>query len=349
MTPGLHFQRDRSSDEPVRRNVSPRRRGYTLIELLVVVAILVLLLAVVLPIATVSVKDTRLRTAGSRLQSVFQIARQSAIRDRVHYGVYLQVDQQLGNPGVFQVTKGFYAKEAAPYCGATSTSRAYVDNSLTSGDQLVFLVTDSMNTTNPTNVLEATLLRSLVLPGEAFFVRFDYKGEWFTFQIDSGDGFVKYLGPQLSTSSATPPTAATGLPFQILRKPQRTGEAFELPQGVAIDLAHSGLGLAGLQFNSAYSATDTTSSAVVIMYSPSGSVDQFYVDSATPIPRTLSPNFLVGEIDRVGVAGPDSNISNPGSLWLQLRGPLGIPVLYENVPEGATNMAEYRRLMNTAE
>lgn len=345
MTPGLHFQRDQSSDEPVRRNGSLRRRGYTLIELLVVVAILVLLLAVVLPIATVSVKDTRLRTAGSRLQSVFQIARQSAIRDRVHYGVYLQVDQQLGNPGVFQVTKGFYAAQAPLYAGSVLGARAYHDSS---SGQLQFVAPSDQTT-------EIAFLKVLTEDGETIRVRFDYRGEWFLYRRSVGVDPPTFTSPdingtpQLATSSSRPPTSLNGYPFQILRQPERASEAFELPQGVAIDLAHSGLGLAGLQFNSAYSATDTTSSAVVIMYSPSGSIDQFYVDTATTIPRTLSPNFLVGEIDRVGVAGPDSNISNPGSLWLQLRGPLGIPVLYENVPEGATNMAEYRRLMNTAE
>ncbi len=325
---------------------SKRSAGYTLIELLVVIIILLLLLALLLPIASFAVKDTRTRSAASRLQNAFHIARQMAIRDRRPCGVYLQVDQQLGGAGVFQVTKGYFAQEAPPYSGSTLGVRAYND----AGDDTTLNTNDDLLLFTDPN--EDDYLIALVGDGEALRVRFDFKGEWFVY-TRSGTRFIGGY-PERATSNARPPTVAgtTGYPFQIRRLPKRTAAAFELPDGTAIDLAYSGFGRTGTEFSSGsyvFPANDTTSSAIVVMFNSDGAIESIYRGAEPGRPRSESINFLLGDIERLGVAGTESNLARSENLWFQLRGPLGIPVIYENNPDAALTLQACRSLSDTAQ
>ncbi|ADB15225.1 hypothetical protein Psta_0538 [Pirellula staleyi DSM 6068] len=328
---------------------SKRSAGYTLIELLVVIIILLLLLALLLPIASFAVKDTRTRSAASRLQNAFHIARQMAIRDRRPCGVYLQVDQQLGGAGVFQVTKGYFAQEAPPYSGSTLGVRAYngpgADMTISTNDDVLMFSDSSEN-----NYLSALINHQ----PETILVRFDYKGEWFVYSFDVMSS--QFIGgyPERATSNARPPTVAgtTGYPFQIRRLPKRTAAAFELPDGTAIDLAYSGFGRTGTEFSSGsylFPADDTTSSAIVVMFNSDGAIESIYRGAEPGRPRSESINFLLGDIERLGVAGTESNLARSENLWFQLRGPLGIPVIYENNPDAALTLQACRSLSDTAQ
>ena len=314
------------------------RRGYTMAELMIVVIIMLMLVAAALPIAKKVMDDSHVREASRQLQAYMQMAKSRAVQAGRPCGVYLQCDLPLGIDGsrdtvapfpwpVRHVTEMRLAEVPAPYSGS------YLDSVATVSGAGFF---------NPTDQNEFTVLQSLMTVGETFQVRFDYKGEWYSFRYDqtaTTSSMFPFVGPNLSN----PPTGRT-TPYQIRRSPRIVGNPLAMPTGTCIDLSYSSDGPAahGYKFPTNFQPPLI---GMMIMFTPAGGVDAIYFDSPTtkavPAAPTNTLFFLVGRVDKA-VSDPtsasfadirDSNLADPTSLWLTVGRGNGQVTTSENTPD----------------
>src|SRR5262245_22515025 len=169
-----------------RLNMNAKRRAaFTLIELLVVVTILVTLIAITLPLAKKLLDDSYTREASRQLNAYFAMAKMQAIRTGRPWGLYMQLEAPLGSgtgPNPLQVTKVYLAEVQPPYAGSTIGAKGEICN-LNNVRQ--FMPVDSSGQPDQTefNYLAGSMNPSpLLIDGESFIVRFDYKGEWYKCQ-----------------------------------------------------------------------------------------------------------------------------------------------------------------------
>lgn len=147
--------------------------------------------------------------------------------------------------------------------------------------------------------------------------------------------YAGQAGGQGVPSNAVPPfdclDTPVGLPFQLYLSPRKLSlQPLDVTAGVSIDLAYSGIGPLGTEFDAwriNNQLPDNT--AVVLMFSPSGQVDRLYAGGTTVIP-TSTMHFLVGANDQVQplpantpspTANPqlnDTNIQNGLALWVSV-------------------------------
>jgi len=315
-------------------------RGYTLVELLVVLLIAGLLIATALPVAATMLDDARTREASRTLNAYFAMAKARAVATGRPCALWMELDPDSPTRQVTQC----YLAESPPLYGGNSlpAARAWVE-----GNVLTFQDPEEM-----------AYLSGLVSIGETILVRFDYKGDWFSFTYD-GTNF-NYVGSSLNTTlppgkpaNSSAPNA--GRPFQVLRLPKRIGSAYELTPGTAIDLTHSGYGISDTQFAN-------TQSRLMVVFSPTGSVtkvmrlrDPYSTEpSGTKFEMVDPPatiHFLVGRIEKTGEIGPNSNLADPTSLWVSVGAATGVVVTSENMPDPAdpTNVAIAREAASSRE
>ena len=120
------------------------------------------------------------------------------------------------------------------------------------------------------------------------------------------------------------------VPFQVLRKPSRAlAGSFDLPTGTAIDLALSGYGSSGVQF--APSDATIASSPVLIMFNPTGNVDQVYIGGVAFRP-THAIHLLIAQSEFVGqmAGGQPANLADPLNSWISIGHKTGRITVTEN-------------------
>jgi hypothetical protein len=301
------------------------------------------------------------------------MARAYAARYNRPFGIWMEYDPPVGNTDATlrQVTRIYLAETQPPFAGGTTASRAIIrfePGPQFDEPQFVPLMgdTDGDGEPNP-DPLEQALLRSLLDEGEAFLVRFDFKGDWFRCFRGSSQftgALARYNNPnQLyftmtgtdpttgSVSGTTAPPAyqpgpaanivpSPGFRYQILRTPRRVGQPLELANGTCIDIEYSGLGPGGLNFG-------TLSNRLVIVFSPSGGIDGMFSEGgAVTAPGTL--HFLVGRVEKVNNPLPPppntnhptgmnmfdlatSNLVDPNSIWVSVGRQNGTATSTENV------------------
>ena len=178
------------------------------------------------------------------------------------------------------------------------------------------------------------LISSLILDGETFIVRFDYKGAWFVcqrvgallvYQGKTSSGSPTPIPPAMNilpNTSTTPYTSTLpGSTYQILRLPRRIGNPLELSAGTCIDLAYSGIGSMNMPSNTirygmypADPAAPTSTpaanfpglfpvlpqslQAITVMFTPGGGIDSVFLNNWFFSPST-TVHFLVGRADKV--------------------------------------------------
>jgi hypothetical protein len=186
---------------------------------------------------------------------------------------------------------------------------------------------------------------------------------------DNGNGIVDrdiLTGPDVGEYGAKgsddivfmPPTAmSTGYGFQLYRQPQRAGQPLELPQGIVIDLAYSGIGPSSASsVPSALNPVDFAAAkqALIVMFSPGGGVASVaYIEQMTGnsgiVEDTGSSKvfFLVGKTEKMDFPWnpfqqptppyllpslADSNIADGSNRWVVVNRRNGSIATVENTP-----------------
>ncbi len=331
------------------------RAGYTLVELLVVVMIILILIAAALPVAKSVMESNRTREASRQLNGHLAMARAYAARNNRPFGLWMEYDAPVGHvdsPGNFvrQVTRIYLAEVQAPYSGSTTSSRAIIRREpdptndpfqfvpLTGTDVLPGPPDGRIDTDNN----EIVYLQNLIEPGEAFMVRFDFKGDWYgcvrgltgnaTYPDPSR---FYYVGP--TSSSVQPPGAGNGASYgfryQILRQPRRVGNPLELSAGTCIDIEYSGYGPTGTQFGAA-------NNRLVLLFEPGGSVKSVSLDGGFGDAPLGTLHFLIGRVEKVAqdvtgvpITAANSNLGDPNNFWVSVGRLNGSITTSENFPD----------------
>jgi type II secretory pathway pseudopilin PulG len=345
----------------------------TLTELLVVVAILVILMAVMIPALTASTKGRDVREAARELSSFLADAQSRAIELGRPVGVWFERDRNQPNAS----WRLFMAETPVPYSGDTYFARARIK-----------YVTDNSN--NPTGMFDAyldsinsglLLRKDFVGPGD--LIRFGHRGPWYQIVMGpdpSGSDYYILRCRPLDRSLALnpvvqlpPPTIEPetfdqhfpkGLQYEILRRPKKLAmRTIVLTTQTAVDLYWSGTDdenqLTPFQ---PPTAAGTTQPDLAMMFDSQGRATeylQYYPNPAANGERYLvargeilgSVYFLVGRLVQTGLTNPEGkdNLTDQSSLWVSVS-PRGLILTSENagVPGtagtlNASDMVKYAR------
>jgi len=218
---------------------------------------------------------------------------------------------------------------------------------------------------------EYLVINSLIPNGEAFFVRFDFKGAWYLCQRQDISGTTHYFYQFLTQAGTTlpqppglalPALTSIGYSYQIVRLPRRIGNAMELPTGTCIDVKYSGVGPTDLPSNQiAYGMypdpTIITTPPpgvyplrrITIMFLPDGGIESVYLND-WPFQPSTTVHFLIGRADKIianqsalnssnthpsTIAMYDpalSNLADPQSLWVSISRSTGNVLTSDNQP-----------------
>lgn len=240
---------------------SSRRVGLTLVELLIVIGILSLLAAVSLPNIRDIIRDQKFSRTAGVVQSYIAGAQAKAIGAGRPFGVVIE---RAGNDSAIRRSHSVrlsYAYTPPPYAGDLAGARAIVTNN----GNLAFNPADAW-------MLKAAAVQFLngindpvMGPGDS--VGIGLVPRYFLIQS------LNSLAASGESIGTTPPSNATewplivltgpaqaevmqqypvgtSLPFRIIRQPTPSLTApLELPEGMAIDLVFSGIGLSGDDFS----------------------------------------------------------------------------------------------------
>lgn len=297
------------------------QRGYTLTELMVVVLIMVIMMALALPAVRRASEDARVRESSRQVQAFFTMAKARAAATGRIAGVEFVVQKGV-NDSPF-ATQMYLCESPNLYGGAFSNSLAKA-----SGSNLIFSTSASATSSDAG---ETAILDSLIASGEGFFIRFNFRGEWYA-AARNGSAYSLLVG-----YSVAPPSQ--GVPFQIRRAPVRVGNPSELPAGTVVDLAYSGVGITGTDFSPA-------ANFVRVIFAPEGNVALLNYQRRDAMNMLITQSdapssglfFLVGQSIKVGSRGQDladprnsSNLAEGTNLWVSVGRLTGAVATSENV------------------
>lgn len=162
---------------------------------------------------------------------------------------------------------------------------------------------------------------------------------------DDMDGYTDEDDEQgMPIFNATPPLDASdfpvGLPFQIYFSPKRTqSPPLDLPNGVAVDLAWSGMGASGVDFDAWSTGAGNLpySLPVILLFTPGGQVERVYAGNGNFFQPTSTAHFLIGSPETIqaldgATVNPalnprsaDKNLESQTHLWISV-GPVNSSV-----------------------
>lgn len=334
-----------------------RRQGLTLIELLTVIAVLAILLSVAIPVIRPALKDRKLRES-SRLLSAYCAgvqARAAALGRPVGIVLVRSNNSVAGIPNsrdLYQCTEVLTAEIPQPYSGDVIDAKATVSHDPDAGGANGWTVNFAGN----------AFFDTIILPGEHFLLRLDYKNPLFQCQR-TGNQTARII-PNASLNLAGPPWQHINsnhgpkrpVPFQIYRSPTRSAASpLQLPRGMGIDLSVSGIGFKGNQFNP---DSQLGPGNITIMFSPNGSVDSIYVGNQV-LPQTTKVYLLIGRVNQINPVNPfqtdiggnqQANLRDPSSIWFsispktgQIRNSLNRTDLIGNPADTGTGIQQARK------
>lgn len=306
----------------IRRPTAASRRGLTLIELLVVIVIIVTITAAVIPVMAPAVQSRKLREAARGMSTFIAGARARAAQVGRPVGVRI-VPLPSNTVGSMAL---YYAESAPPYGGDTYDSTATLQVTGQSGWDYTLTATMTGGAFNSSLVEEGDL------------IQFNYQG--FLYRITSVSSGSLELAVNTKGARLGWPTTGQSdqVPYKIYRQP-RSGagaDAFQLPDGIVIDMAGSGEGATG-QYSTA---------PVTIMFAPGGRIDSVYV-GATSQDASGTIFLLVGKAENLGTSlnwnDTSADRTHLDNLWVAINGMSGQVAVAEMWPNGTT-LADRRTL-----
>jgi len=300
---------------------NPMRQGVTLVELLVVISILLVLTAVAVPMMQPSLEGRRTREAARAIHVYFTSARIRAMETGRPVGVMF--DRLPEQAEACRVLR--QAEVPPPYAGDFANSRIHIESANVG--------TMSATVSFPTG----DAVGGMIQPGD--LLRLNYQGHFWRIESING-GTWKFS----SETAAFPPgfdsSVSIDLPFQIFRQPVPSAAApLQLPAGAVIDLVASGTD--SLPNLPPAGAADRT--PVVVMFSPTGSVDRVYYGGLGF--RVTEPIFLlVGKWGRMplavggGASAEDGllNYQDITNLWVALTPQTGLVTVAQPFANGVS-------------
>jgi len=294
-----------------------RRQAFTLIEILVVVAIMLLLVAAILPTVKYALDESKVREGSRQLNSYLAMAKTRAASTGRPCGVYFDTDQTTG------ICSQLYMAEVPPsYMGDFTESHVIVTDSsgvnwgrIHAGTTTATSMAGPPWTLNFVPVGSAGGLLTLLNPGEFFSIQIgDSQIKWEGYRGNAQDFYLTGLKDSPTPPLKYPATATSdytdasgifhpdpGYAYKIIRSPKRIGQPLALPRGTAIDSNYSGLGNTGTEFSKL---------PVTVLFAPDGHV----------INTSQTLHFLVGRPEKVinQPFAPDSNIVDNAALWVSV-------------------------------
>lgn len=244
------------------QSAKTHRRALTLVELLVVVTILVILVAVVLPLAQPALRGREVREGARQLHAFVSRVQTEAIANNRSHGIEL-VRSEQDPMKCFELRQVRYRNL---FAGLSPDSRVRRN-----GKALDFILGIPGS---PQDEDTKALLGRLLKRNEVIYARFDYRGNWIP--ITRKDiPTTNYAGLQIEfVDTADIPGSFANMAtvaYQIKLPPRATSAAsVELPQGAFIDLAESGSGIGTLPRNQFQS----NKRPIMIMFDTSGKLSE---------------------------------------------------------------------------
>jgi len=328
-----------------------RHDGMTLVELLVVLAIIAVLLAIAAPLVRNSSRDRRVREASRALSGYINGARTLAAQRGRPVGIWIERFQtEQANRGMYSTTV-FTAEVPPPYAGFDTASKARLE--VLPNEVYPRIIFDDLFLTGS---------EAIIKPGDAFSIRFDYRGPIYPGLRRLSDG-VYELGVSGNLSDLPEYARANpqGVHFQIFRSPVKSlQEPLQLPANTAIDLSVSGWQANGQQLHpplvyvTGQMPLDPLKPGgpVVILFNPSGDVDRIYARDGNNDGVVendfvnASVHLLVGRARQVVGPSPEtatfpgnlyldnavdvSNIMDMSALWVSISHRTGLVTTTEN-------------------
>lgn len=325
-----------------------RRAGLTIVELLVVVGIMLAFAAVVVPSLGTSIESRRGREAVRMLTTFMSKAQARALGGREWAGftidtmagsAYAAVDLSLADvppvyrgdtvPAILQLTGS--TNQGTRTAVGMNGELANVGTSGVRGGDLIrfdgrgpFYEVDSGNALGP------------AVTGTS--IRFEFRGFDAAQNYDASnpDDALNEQSGYLLHNTPWPSTTSTGLPFEILRQPVRSGSPFTLPDARVIDLQYSGYGppvTGAFRTFADVVGAGTRVGSVAVLFDGTGRLRQLIVaGGAAASPWRLAVTgpvlLLVGRADRIGqgfsaAAGGDddgvgANWQYADSFWIAI-------------------------------
>lgn len=316
------------------------RRGLTLTELLVVIAILVTVTAVLAPLLAPSFEGREIREAARQVNAYFQQARARAKELGRPVGVMIR----RGQPGNPEFDFGYQlslAEEPPPYTGVTSFSRAKVEvlNGVPTG------FAELQDAADPNS------FQRFVQPNDT--IRFNLRGPKYRI-LEIGKATLPGYNYRIHFDTYAQPVSNyashNSVQFEVFRRPRATTSTpLELPTGTAIVMNLSGVGMdfvspgidgeepmmgsnprkqyIGLTEFQRATAPRLSQMPLVIMFSPSGSVDRIYRvlpppgQEHTPLFARMPPKRPQDKLYLfLGRDGVDhwTNLNDSANIWVTI-------------------------------
>ncbi len=235
------------------------RRAMTLVELLVVIGILSLLAALTLPNIRDVIREQKFSRTAGIVQSYIDGARSKAIGEGRRYGVVIERASAVSPIGRAHSVRLSYAYGPPLYTGDLAGARAVV----TADGNLAFNPADATTLQAAAFQSKAGQPNPIIGPGDSIgiglvpfyfeIMRLDFPPTTSIAPLSPGNGGewpVVVLATPARAQIIAQYTAGTELPFRVVRKPTPSMTSpLELPEGMAIDLVYSGIGLFGDDFS----------------------------------------------------------------------------------------------------
>ncbi|MCG8648375.1 MAG: prepilin-type N-terminal cleavage/methylation domain-containing protein [Pirellulales bacterium] len=361
------------------------RIAFTLVELLVALTIASVVTLISLPAIRNILKQHVSARSAEMVHQVFVNARAQAIRSNQPFGVALQRNGDTGENADF-CRKLSFVSAPPPYRGDISTARAVkLPQPGTDPASVLRLGFPQLDYARLYFEVDTFLngdvkakRRVTMRPGATLFLG-EAVGPFEILNVGLGnfpltDSGTPVTGTIISVRSLWPSSPQTAAATQSLRFNDYARypldlrglpiESFlpgvELPRESAIDLSISGIGLGGVQFNSQAIRCNTSTDAdmpasdagfdrVVVMFGPSGDVQQVYLEAWNTATSTYDVQsqfvsgtlyFAIGRSD--GILAPETavtfdtadqwrgtlpNYASTETVWLSLRSSSGAVTL----------------------
>jgi type II secretory pathway pseudopilin PulG len=296
----------------------------TMIELLIVVAVMVILMAISLPMMKTGIEGRKLRETARQVNTTVELAKSLAAETGRYAGIILDTEALPEDTSRLFARRIFMAETPPPYAGDVAGATALINTS-TTPYRAGFVSASSANLGNIAKVDD--------------LIRFDYrKPDYVIKSIVAGAGVGDWI---VEFSGSPPPAHNVSLPYQIIRRPEKSSVSpFELPNGAVIDFSSSGFGSSDTSL-----ATATAYNPVTIVFGPSGSlVAVMGISPSTSPTETL--HLLIGNLENLGPL----NLADPSTLWVSIGHHTGrVTTAESGVSASATTLEDAREFAQSGQ